>query len=1544
MRSVSVKCIGVSLDTPNSLGANFCATQGMDKKRTGSPLSFSGPGENMKLKIIITAVLLCVGLSITVFAQVNSSIGGTIEDTSRALIPGVTITATNTQTGVTNSVISNESGAYNFAALLPGVYKVSAELPGFKTHTYNEVQLSAGTPLRLNFSLEVGGVAQSVEVTVDAGTLLATSSPSIGEVLSEKRVVDLPITSNNALDLVRILPGFRESPGGNAFDSFAGLPSSTVNTVRDGLSVTDGRFNNGIFATTTLNPDLVGEVRLILAPVDAELGRGSAQVQIFTRSGTNQLRGSAVWNIQNTALDPNTWLNNHTIDPITGKTAQRNWTNQNEYSVSAGGPIKKNKTFFYALWEQQIHRERNLVDGGVLTDTARLGIMRYFDGWNPQRYGVANTPTPTTAATRVLTAVDAFGNPVRPTVNADGTPYSGLGLQCYSVFGTRRLDAAGNMVPFTAADCPGGSIILPAGGATFWDSNRQAIDSTGFVFKTLLQKMPRANHFGALSSTYAADGLNTASVRWLRSRGGNDDGQTTTGLGDHWARKQFNIKVDHNFNQSHKFNVSYSIERNFADSSLPAWPNGYAGDIIRNPHVVTTNFTSTLSPTLVNEAKFGMRYNKTDSRGPWENANADSIKDSTGFFKGGPDPGYTRATGEIYPVMVGASGNGSALTGATAYNFSSANAGVYTLSASHNGNESILYTYGDTLSWTKAKHAFKFGGEYRPNVSKGYSNISPNLPTPRVWTGAGNFISPLASGGTSALTSGALQTLRNNSAALAYLLSGSLDAVEQGYWIDTYKDVEDGKWQSLLTSKEPYREIIINEISGFAKDDWKITRNLTLNLGLRWEYYGSPYVKGGYGTTPNGLGVGLFGINRSSAGLFDNWLIPSTPIFLSGYGNTVSEANALQCTSGVAQPNLPTSSCNKDFLTTIDFIGPDSPNPDIRAIPADYHAFGPAVGFAYQAPGLGSHATTIRGGYQINYPDARSRSTSTLAGGTQAAIGNNPGSAYSVTGAAQLTNRFPTFLDLNSVSSVVPGPPIGAPGIGSLPLYARASTATYGWDPDYVTPYAQNFNLSVTTAVRHNMTVDVRYIGTQGRKLLGDININTNNIYYNNELLDALTVTRNGGDSPLLTQMLAGLTLTTGTGPGAGVIGQATTGSAALRNSTTFNQNLINGNFTAVATSLLTGSPLAGSAAKTIAGQAPAGRLIRNGCDRIASGTAAFNGIPLRCFPENYLISNPQLGTATYRMNSGSSNYHSLQSQFTLRPTSGFYVQSTYTWAKALGMPADSNTNPLNRRQDYARTFSDIRHDLRTNGTIELPIGPGKWFFGSSSGVLGRLLEGWQIGTILNLSSGRPVTLLGGTGLNYGSTTSATDPNIAADVVGDFNIRNADFYWDGPTNKGSLFGKDNPYFPVVDPQCPAAGAGQTAYPSTLSCGLNAVAKVVPAGTPGAVQYGVDADGNPRHGVIVLQNPKPGTQGNIGQYAFEMPGTFRFDANLSKRIKISETKSLQFRMDATNVLNHPNPLPVTPTISINSTATTDFGYLTGNKTGTRQFQAQLRFNF
>src|SRR5262249_4968027 len=138
-----------------------------------------------------TAVIIAVlFLSAIVFGQsINATVGGTVSDASGALISGVTGTATNTATGIVNTVVTNESGAYTFAALQPGTYKATAELPGFQTQTFTDVQLGGAQQVTLNFKLQVAAAAgTSVEVTIAADTVLATTSNSIGAILPEYRL------------------------------------------------------------------------------------------------------------------------------------------------------------------------------------------------------------------------------------------------------------------------------------------------------------------------------------------------------------------------------------------------------------------------------------------------------------------------------------------------------------------------------------------------------------------------------------------------------------------------------------------------------------------------------------------------------------------------------------------------------------------------------------------------------------------------------------------------------------------------------------------------------------------------------------------------------------------------------------------------------------------------------------------------------------------------------------------------------------------------------------------------------------------------------------------------------------------------------------------------------------------------------------------------------------------------------------------------------------------------------------------------------------
>src|SRR6185295_4523708 len=164
------------------------------------------------MKKLFLIATLFVSLLPNAFAQTtNATLGGTVSDSTKALIPGVMVTATNVGTGIVSTALTNETGAYSFPSLQTGTYKVSAELPGFQTQTYNDVVLGVSQQVRLNFVLQVGGQAQSVDVNIAADTLIATTSSSVGTVLPEYKVRDLPLASRNILDLVGTSSGVQGS-------------------------------------------------------------------------------------------------------------------------------------------------------------------------------------------------------------------------------------------------------------------------------------------------------------------------------------------------------------------------------------------------------------------------------------------------------------------------------------------------------------------------------------------------------------------------------------------------------------------------------------------------------------------------------------------------------------------------------------------------------------------------------------------------------------------------------------------------------------------------------------------------------------------------------------------------------------------------------------------------------------------------------------------------------------------------------------------------------------------------------------------------------------------------------------------------------------------------------------------------------------------------------------------------------------------------------------------------------------------------------------
>lgn len=1463
------------------------------------------------------------------------------------MIPGVTITALNTNTGVTNIAVSNESGSFNIPALIPGMYRLTAMLPGFQSQAFSNIELGTNEQKRFNFTMQVSTVTTAVEVSVDASSLLNTNTATIGEVLSTQKVVDLPLVTGDVLDLVRIMPGVRG-------DSFAGLDANTVNTVRDGLSVTDGRYLNGIYASTTINPELVGEIRLILTPVDAELGRGNGQVQITTRSGTNRYTGTAVWNNRNTSLNANTWANNSNRGADGSWSPLRpDWANENQVTITYGGPIVKNKTFFFAQFDRQFRNQRSLITGTVLTEEARNGIFRFWEGWNPSN-ALANAPTSTGTT---IAAVTLDGTPLAPfrAQGVAGGAYTGS-LRCLSVFGTTKTDGS----PFTASDCPGGTVLLPPSGAA-WDPNRPVLDPTGYIRK-YLQFMPHANYFGV------GDGLNTAGIRWLRGNNaaqggtvGNGTIELQTGQNINADRKQINIKIDQNFNANHKASVGYTYEISGGADLLGFWPGQLTGETQRRPTVLTTNFTSTLSSTLLNEFRFGLRRTTTQSLAAWDNSNKEIRDAAREFFLFGGKSLYSSDQTPM-PLVFDPS------------LFGTDNA-PFDTSGNPLGNNNPLYNFADTVRWTQGAHGLRVGAEIRLTNSNGYNSLP--YPLPKLAGGAGNLTSAVTRILDQTQSAGAIPGLQTTAAGTArnllYFMAGSIGSGSQGYWIDSPDDVENAHWEDYLTKERKYRNQVLNEWSAFFQDDWKVSRSLTLNLGLRYEYYGVPYLEGGFTSTAVGLGDGLFGVGRAAdENLFSNWLRPGN-IFLSGYGGTaagLTSTTALRCLPGIQQsPALPVSTCDPTKLTQLEFVGPDTNQPDKGVYRNDTNNFGPVIGFAWQVPWFGEGRTTVRGGYQLTYGGS-GRNGIALDG----ILGGAPGATH--TAGLNLTgftnpDGTPEYLDLTDLAKLVPIVPTQVPG-GTFSIYGKTGSFT-AYDPNWATPYTQNFNLSVTRNLTRSVTLDVRYVGTQGKKLSGTQNLNETNVFNNPELFQALQLAREGKESPLLDQMLAGINLNPGVAGANGVgnytaVGTVSAGTAAAGGNpaipgvlqtgamhlrrwsyapagASVSSMLANGNFDGVAAALNsngTGLTLAGIPAGL---NTVGGRILRNGCDRLAIGAAigqapagmvqtASGPVPLRCFPENFITANPQFSTPNYINNTGFSNYHSVQTQVTLRPTYGMSLTGTYTWSKTMSLASSGYTDFNNRDLDYGLSLQDRKHDFRLNGTFELPIGPNKFLLGNTSGWVARALERWQTSLIFNTASGGPASITGAQSLWNGSTP---------DIVGPLNLPEGKVEWGIPIDNaapprlgGSFFGSPSPFIKVEDPQCAAGGI--TDHVDAM--GFNLRGNVSATSGNFVAICTNDALADASTGRILVQNALPGTRGTLGPNTVRTRGTWTLDGSMSKTFRVDESKSVQIRIDTTNMLNHPQPGG--PTLGINSN--TEFGRIAGGKTGNRTFRGTLRLSF
>src|SRR5207248_2741296 len=297
-------------------------------------------------------VALLAGIGKASLAQSTASLSGTVTDASGATVPNTRVVVTNQGTGVTSSTQTDASGAYLFPSLPIGVYRIEVSASSFQTAVIGNVKLEVATAVTQNVQLKVGESTQRVEIVADAAVIEMTTN-SMGQVINDKTVQEIPLNGRHFTDLSLLTPG-TVTPPANGFlsaplrgqGSFgintAGQREDTTNWLVNGINLNDNVQNQITFQPPI---DTLAEYKIDNSTFPAQYGRNAgAIVNLATRSGTNEYHGELFEFFRNNALDARNFFN--PVLTSTGASRQAPFK-RNDFGASFGGPIKKNKVFFF---------------------------------------------------------------------------------------------------------------------------------------------------------------------------------------------------------------------------------------------------------------------------------------------------------------------------------------------------------------------------------------------------------------------------------------------------------------------------------------------------------------------------------------------------------------------------------------------------------------------------------------------------------------------------------------------------------------------------------------------------------------------------------------------------------------------------------------------------------------------------------------------------------------------------------------------------------------------------------------------------------------------------------------------------------------------------------------------------------------------------------------------------------------------------------------------------------------------------------------------
>lgn len=373
----------------------------------------------------VVLAVLCLALA----ASGQSASGrliGRVSDTTGAVVPNAKVTLTDQATGVSRAQQTNENGDYNFVEVRPGTYSLNFEATGFKKNLQKDVIVDVNQVVTLNSILQIGQTQEVVEVTSEAPQV-ETTSTQLGAVINDRSVNELPLNTRDTYQFLQLQPGVTAQLGngnGSLFYGSQDVGSVSVNggrTRANNFSVNGGDANDQFVNSPTVEPtpDSIAEFRVITNTFDAEYGRNSGSVvNVVTKAGTNSLHGDVYEYFRNTILDSTGYF----------QPTRPQW-NQNQFGGTLGGPIKKDRTFFFVSYEGRRIREGipgELVN--VPTSAERGGDFSAVGGFT----GGIDDPSGSPFVASVLDGrpgcdaalgYSVAGLPVQPSSPTTGNPY-----------------------------------------------------------------------------------------------------------------------------------------------------------------------------------------------------------------------------------------------------------------------------------------------------------------------------------------------------------------------------------------------------------------------------------------------------------------------------------------------------------------------------------------------------------------------------------------------------------------------------------------------------------------------------------------------------------------------------------------------------------------------------------------------------------------------------------------------------------------------------------------------------------------------------------------------------------------------------------------------------------------------------------------------------------------------------------------------------------------------------------------------------------------